>query len=236
MPEAIIIIPIKDSLNTTKLTLQALSKTEANVEMYAFNDFSQIETKSYLDTTKNELGFEVIHIEDITSTPSPNYKLVLETAQGMALKKNCPLIIVESDVIVKSDTISSLLEIAKNYHNTGMVGAITVDQSGKYNFPYTFEKTKSNETINTSHSLSFCCTLITLDFLNKFDFTTLSPSKDWFDVYISRQSRNMGFNNYLAKGTEVLHLPHSSRPWKNLKYTNPVLYYLKKFFFGRDKI
>lgn len=236
MPEAIIIIPVKDSLNTTKLTLQALAKTEANVEIYVFNDFSQPETKNYLDAAKDELGFEVIHIEDITSNPSPNYKLVLETAQKMALKKSCPLIIVESDVIVKPDTISSLLEITKNHHNPGMVGAITVNESGKYNFPYTFEKTKSSETINTSHSLSFCCTLITTDFLKKFDFTTLSSSKDWFDVFISRQSRKIGFNNYLAKGTEVLHLPHSSRPWKNLKYTNPILYYLKKFFLRRDKI
>lgn len=236
MPEAIIIIPVKDSLNTTRLTLQALAKTESNIEIYVFNDFSQPETKNYLDAAKSNLGFKVIHIEDITSNPSPNYKLVLITAQKMALRKSCPLIIVESDVIVKPDTISSLLEITKNYNNPGMVGAITVDESGKYNFPYTFEKTKSNVTINTSHSLSFCCTLITTDFLKKFDFATLSSSKDWFDVFISRQSRKIGFNNYLAKGTEVLHLPHSSRPWKNLKYTNPILYYLKKFFLRRDKI
>lgn len=238
MPQAIIIIPVKDSLPTTKLTLQALAETKvkANIEIYVFNDFSQPETKEYLDEAKIELGFEVIHLEDITSTPSPNYKLVLETSQNMALKKNCPMIIVESDVIVKPDTISSLIEIAKTYDNVGMVGAITVDKSNNYNFPYLFEKTKSNDTVITPHSLSFCCTLITTDFLNKFDFHTLSPSKDWFDVYISRQSRNIGFNNYLAKGTEVLHLPHSSRPWKNLKYTNPVLYYLKKIFLRRDKI
>ena len=236
MTEAIIIVPVKDSLNTTKLTLQALVKTDANVEIFVFNDFSQEETKNYLDGAKDELGFEVIHLEDITSNPSPNYKLVLETTQRMALEKNCPMIIVESDVIVKSETISSLLKIAKTYENVGMVGAITVDQSGNYNFPYTFEKVKSNKTIITQHSLSFCCTLITTDFLKKFDFTTLSSSKDWFDVYISRQSRNIGFNNYLAKGSEVLHLPHSSRPWKNLKYTNPVLYYLKKIFLRRDKI
>ncbi len=236
MPEAIIIIPVKDSLNTTKLTLEALSKTQAKVETYIFNDYSQPETKNYLDTASSELGFEVIHLEDITSTPSPNYKLVLETTQKMALAKKCPMIIVESDVIVKPETISSLLEIAKTHDNVGMVGAITVDKSGNYNFPYLFEKTKSNKTIITSHSLSFCCTLITTDFLEKFDFTTLSPSKDWFDVFISRQSRKMGFNNYLAKGTEVLHLPHSSRPWKNLKYTNPLKYYWRKFTKGLDKI
>ncbi len=236
MPEAIVIIPVKDSLNTTKLTLQALAKTIADVELYVFNDFSQQETKSYLDASKDELGYKVIHLEDITSTPSPNYKLVLETTQKMALEKECPMIIVESDVIVKPDTISSLIEIAKNFDKVGMVGAITIDPSGNYNFPYTFEKTKSNDTIITSHSLSFCCTLISKDFLSNYDFTTLSSNKDWFDVHISHQSRNIGFNNYLAKGTEVLHLPHSSRPWKNMKYTNPILYYLKKIFLRRDKI
>jgi hypothetical protein len=57
-----------------------------------------------------------------------------------------------------------------------------------------------------------------LQFLQKFDFKILSQNKDWFDVYISRQSKKMGFKNYLAKGIEVLHLPHSSRPWKHLKY------------------
>ncbi|MBT6766855.1 MAG: glycosyltransferase family 2 protein, partial [Prolixibacteraceae bacterium] len=60
--------------------------------------------------------------------------------------------------------------------------------------------------------------------------------KDWFDVFISRQSKKSGFNNYLAKGIEVLHLPHSSRPWKNLKYTKPALYYLKKYLYKRDRI
>lgn len=236
MPEAIIITPVKDSLETTKLTLQAVVKTKLDVEYYVFNDFSQPETKIMLEAAKENLGFELVHLEEITSNPSPNYKLVLEKAQKVALEKNCPLIIVESDVIVKPDTLSTLVEIAKKNKDAGMVGAITVDKSGQYNFPYIFEKTKNNETIITSRNLSFCCTLITVDFLNVFDFKTLSSKKDWFDVRISHQSRKMGFNNYLAKGTEVLHLPHSSRPWKNLKYKNPALYYLKKIFLRRDRI
>lgn len=236
MPEAIIITPVKDSLETTKLTVEALVKSKADVEYYVFNDFSQPETKAFLDEAKDRLGFNVIHLEDITSTPSPNYKLVLETAQALALAKNSPLIIVESDVIVKPDTIPNMLKIAKEKSDAGMVAAITVDKAGNINFPYLYEKTKSNNTIITSHSLSFCCTLITNNYLNQFDFKTLSPGKDWFDVHISKQSRKLGFKNYLAKGSEVLHLPHSSRPWKNLKYSNPVLYYLKKIFLKRDRI
>lgn len=236
MIEAIIITPVKDSLDTTRLTVEALVKTKADIDYYVFNDFSQTETKAFLDEVKDRLGFNVIHLEDITSTPSPNYKLVLQTAQAMAIGKNCPLIIVESDVIVKPDTITNLLKIAKEKPNAGMVAAITVDKEGNYNFPYLYEKTKCNHTITTSHSISFCCTLITNSYLNKFDFRTLSQNKDWFDVHITKQSRKLGFKNYLAKGVEVLHLPHSSRPWKNLKYKNPLLYYLKKLFFKRDRI
>lgn len=236
MIEAIVITPVKDSLETTKQTVEALVKTKANIEYYVFNDFSEPETKRFLDSAKSELGFKVIHLEDITSKPSPNYKLVLEKAQAMAIDKNCPLIIVESDVIVKPNTIGNMLNVAKENDDSGMVAAITVDKQGNYNFPYLYEKTKSKDTIVTSHSISFCCTLISIAYLNKFDFKTLNQNKDWFDVHITKQSRKLGFKNYLLKGTEVLHLPHSSRPWKNLKYTNPVLYYIKKIFLRRDKI
>jgi hypothetical protein len=236
MPEAIIITPVKDSIKTTNLTIQAISKSKGNFEHFIFNDFSQPETKQFLEDAKTEYGFQIIHLEDITTNPSPNYKLVLETAQKMALAKECPIIIIESDVVIKPNTLSGLLDILKSKPKCGLIGAITVDQSGNYNFPYTFEKTKSNQIISTSHSLSFCCTLISNEFLRKFDFRVLSQNKDWFDIYISRQSKKLGFNNYLAKGIEVLHLPHSSRPWKHLKYTKPVLYYFKKIFYKRDRI
>ena len=236
MPEAIIITPVKDSLNTTNQTIKAISEAKGEFEYFVFNDFSQQETKQFLEETKKEYGFQLIHLEDFTSTPSPNYKLVLEIAQKMALEKKCPLIIIESDVVIKPDTLTGLLEILKSQAKPGLIGAITVDKSRNYNFPYTFEKIKNTEIVNTSHSLSFCCTLISLEFLQLFDFKTLAQNKDWFDVYISRQSKKMGFKNYLAKGIEVLHLPHSSRPWKHLKYSRPMLYYFNKLFYKRDRI
>lgn len=236
MLEAIIITPVKDSIHTTKLTINALEQAKGNFEYYIFNDFSQPDTKQYLDQAQSKYNLQVIHLEDITDTPSPNYKLVLQTAQKMALQKNVPLIIIESDVVVKENTISELIKIANTKEKPGVVGAITVDKAGAYNFPYTFEKIKSKEVIETLHSLSFCCTLISIPFLKEFNFRELADNKDWFDVFISRQSKKMGYNNYLAKGVEVIHLPHSSRPWKNLKYKNPALYYLKKIFLKRDRI
>lgn len=236
MPEAVIITPVKDSLKTTNLTIKAISEAKGNFEYFVFNDFSLPETKHFLEEAKQEYGFQLIHLEDITSTPSPNYKLVLEISQKMALQKKCPLIIIESDVVIKPGTLKGLLAILDSHPTPGLIGAITVDQNGDYNFPYTFEKIKSSEIVNTPHSLSFCCTLISLEFIQLFDFKTLARDKDWFDVYISRQSKKLGLRNYLAKGIEVLHLPHSSRPWKHLKYTRPVLYYFNKIFYKRDRI
>ena len=236
MPEAIIITPVKDSLHTTIRTIKAISEVNGEFKYFVFNDFSQTKTKEFLEKAKLELNFELFNLEDITNNPSPNYKLVLEIAQKKALENNCPLIIVESDVIIKPNTLSGLIEIMHKKPNPGLIGAITIDESGNYNFPYTFEKVKNNEIVNTSHSLSFCCTLISNEFLRKFDFKILSQNKDWFDVYISRQSKKLGFNNYLAKSLEVIHLPHSSRPWKHLKYSNPVLYYFNKVFYKRDRI
>jgi hypothetical protein len=236
MPEAVIITPVKDSLQTTNLTIKAISEAKGDFEYYVFNDFSQPETKQFLEKSKEEYGFQLINLEEITQNPSPNYKLVLEIAQKLALEKKCPLIIIESDVVVKQDTLTGLFEILRTKTNPGLIGAITTDKSGNYNFPYTFEKIKSNEILNTSHSLSFCCTLISHEFLQMFDFKILSQNKDWFDIYISRQSKKLGFNNYLAKGLEVVHLPHSSRPWKHLKYSKPLLYYFNKIFYKRDRI
>ena len=236
MSEAIVITPVKDSLETTKRTIEAVSNADGSFEYFVFNDFSQPETKKYLKNAREKFNFHLINLEEVTSTPSPNYKLVLEMAQQKALQKEMPLIIVESDVVVQKNTLQQLVQLSHKNARTGLVGAITVDVNGNYNFPYTFEKKKSSEVIDTSHSLSFCCTLISVELLKKFDFSSLSQNKDWFDVFISRQSKKLGFSNYLAKGLEVIHLPHSSRPWKNLKYSNPVLYYLKKIVNKRDRI
>lgn len=236
MPEAIVITPVKDSLPTTLQTINSITEAAGNFEYIVFNDFSLPKTTAALENESLSKKFKLINLSDVTNTPSPNYKLVLQLAQQTAIEKQCPLIIIESDVVVKKNTIARLIEIAQSQPNVGLTGAITVDTNGNYNFPYTFEKIKSKDILNTNHSLSFCCTLISVNFLQKFDFKQLSENKDWFDVYISRQSKKLGFNNYLVKELEVLHQPHSSRPWKNLKYKNPVLYYLKKLIKNRDRI
>jgi hypothetical protein len=236
MSEAIVITPVKDSPSTTVKTIEAIFQSDASFEYYVFNDFSNTETKNLLKEQQAKFGFKLIHLEDITDTPPPNYKLVLQKAQGLALEQQKPILIIESDVIVQKDTISMLLKHSKELLKPALIGAITTDHEGKYNFPYNYEKVKAGHISDTSHSLSFCCTLLTLPFLQAYSFNSLSQKKDWFDVTISRQAKKLGFHNYLAKNLEVLHLPHSSRPWKNLKYKNPFLYYIKKLIYKRDKI
>ncbi len=236
MSEAFVITPVKDSPLTTQKTIEAVCRSESDIDYYVFNDFSQPETKHLLEQLNKAFHFNLIHLEEITSNPSPNYKLVLELAQKKALQKKIPLIIIESDVVIQPETITQLIQLNTLTEKPGMVGAITVDKTGNFNFPYNFEKIKNNETIKTNRSLSFCCTLLSEPFLQSFSFNVLSSKKHWFDVTVSRQSKKLGFNNYLAKGIRVLHLPHSSRPWKNLKYSNPLRYYFNKFIKKRDRI
>jgi hypothetical protein len=234
--DILVITPVKDSLETTRKTIEAVSNAEGSFKYVIFNDFSGIETRNFLENNKETLHFQLINLEEITQTPSPNYKITLQKAQEMALSLNVPLLIIESDVIIKKNTISQLLDISSQLKNPGLVGAITVDSSGNYNFPYSQVKPDKKPWNKTNRSLSFCCTLICREFLAKYDFRSLSNKKDWYDISISRQSRETGFNNYLVKKTEVLHLPHSSRPWKQLKYSNPLKYYFYKLIQHRDKI
>ncbi|AEL25905.1 glycosyltransferase family A protein [Cyclobacterium marinum] len=235
--QAIVITPVKDALEATLETIQAISEANGNYEYWVFNDYSTDETKKALENASSSKGFNLVNLEEITSNPSPNYKTVLQVAQKKALNAGVPLIIVESDVKVNRDTLAQLLQFAQEYPNAGLVGAITHDAAGKVNFPYLkFKQLKSMEPTKTNRSLSFCCTLINNNFLEKYDFTDLDNSKDWYDTHISQKAVELGFENFILPYLPVWHRPHASRPWKQLKYKNPILYYFRKWFLGKDKI
>lgn len=236
MYKAVVITPVKDSLASTLETIKAITSNEVSVDYYVYNDFSTQETKLALEESTSSLNFNLIHLEDITNTPSPNYKLVLQLAQKQALEKNAPLIIVESDVTIEPDTFAKMLQFKEEHLKVGMVGAITVDTAGKVNFPYLKFKNNKKDVIDTQRSLSFCCTMLTTEYLKAFDFKQLDQTKDWYDTVISKKAIELGFKNYVLMNTPVVHKPHSSRPWKLLKYENPLKYYFLKFIKGRDKI
>jgi len=236
MYEALVITPVKDSLKTTTETIHSILKSEGKFYYCVYNDFSTEETTAQLQSLSLAFQFELVNLAEYTNTPSPNYRLVLQMAQKKAISLGLPLIIVESDVEVNTDTLSELVQQSKKRMNCGMVAAVTKDLDGKINFPYlNFKKTRE-KIIKTKHSLSFCCTLLTSELLKQYDFTELSADKHWYDVSTSRKSISLGLNNYLLISAGVLHKPHSSRPWKQLKYTNPIKYYYLKFIKRLDRI
>ena len=226
-----IIMPVKDSLETAEQAIRAI--VASGHSMCVYDDYSTDENAARLDALRDELGIRVVHIREVLDHPSPNYRWVLNTAQREAIENDQDLVIIESDVIVKPDTISRLQQAVTS--GVGMVAAVTVNEEGEVNFPYEYAR-KIKQDGSCTKRFSFCCTLLTNAFLKTYSFEQLDPTKNWYDVHISHMSRQLGFENILQISNPVLHKPHSSRPWKQLKYKNPLLYYWRKFTQRRDKI
>ena len=233
-----IITPVKDSIESTIETVRALLSSSIGVPYTytIYNDFSTPENTALLEIYSRELEFELINLAEITDHPSPNYLLVLQMAQKRAVEEGADLLIVESDVVVNDYTVQSLVEGAEERKDCGIAAAVTVDEQGEINYPYNYAKGREGEAYAVDKHCSFCCSLLTNRLLNAYDFNDLDPNKHWFDVHISHIAQDLGLNNYLFCNLPVVHRPHASRPWKQLKYTHPLKYYLKKFFKRVDKI
>ena len=228
-----IIMPVKDSLDTACEAIEAVLRTPGS-DLTVYNDFSTAENTATLTQMAAEKGFRLVNWAEHTDHPSPNYRLTLQDAQKRALANEAHLVIVESDVTVRPDTIERLAaEVAPR---VGMVAAVTVDSDDNINFPYLYATKMEGGTVATSKRFSFCCTLLTQEFLKRYSFVQLDPTKSWYDVTISHMSNHLGFRNLLMLNNRVLHRPHSSRPWKQLKYTNPLRYYWQKLTKRRDRI
>ena len=230
-------MPVKDSIEMTEKAVRAI--VASGYTMCIYDDNSQAENAKRLDELAEELNIGVVHISELTNHPSPNYRFVLQRARKQALAEKMHLVIVESDVIVATDTLDKML--AEVADGVGMVAAVTVDEQGKYNFPYHYVRgwryrLYGKKTIATNKRFSFCCTLLTNKLLQQADFDLLDPTKNWYDVTISHWSVQLGLRNLLMLGNMVVHFPHASRPWKRLKYTNPLLYYWRKFTQKLDRI
>lgn len=239
MSELHIITPVKNSIPTTLETIRTVTEAMQNTGAHytIYNDFSTDEATAELKTASEKYGFELFNLADITNHPSPNYLLVLQLAQQKAKAQNAHLLIIESDVEVSANTVHKLIEQTKLLKKPGLIAAVTVDNQGLINFPYLYARKYKPAVHVTKKRLSFCCTVLTSDFLHAYDFTELNPEKSWYDIFISHKSVELGFSNYLLTNMPVLHKPHSSRPWKLLKYTNPLKYYFRKYFVkNNDKI
>ena len=233
-----IITPVKDSIDTTLDTVKAIMESDIRVPYTytIYNDFSTPENTLRLEEASKRYGFQLVNLSDLTDHPSPNYLLVLQKTQQEAIEADAGLLIVESDVTVEKHTLQALFDGAMERKDCGMAASVTVDGNGEINFPYLYAKGREPKVYDEKKRFSFCCTLLTPQFLKAFDFHLLDASKNWFDVTISHESVRKGFHNYLFVNLPVLHRPHGSRPWKQLKYTNPLKYYWLKFTKGLDKI
>lgn len=233
-----IITPVKNSADTAVNTIRSIcaSVTEKPFNYTVYNDFSNEATTAMLEQEKQKLGFELVHLSELTDHPSPNYLLVLQIAQQKALEANAHLVVIESDVVVKPDTLQTLADRARTLENPGMMAAVTTNQEGELNFPYRYARNLPQGSVKAPKGISFCCSLLSNDFLKSFDFHHLDPEKTWYDVFISHKAAALGFTNYVLTDTKVLHFPHSSRPWKKLKTSNPIKYYWRKFITHRERI
>jgi hypothetical protein len=233
----ILITPVKDSLKTTREAVSFLRSNNQEIPYFIFDDFSSQETRCWLEENALKYGYKVIGLEKYTKKSSPNYRTALILAQKIALENSTNLVIVESDVFADYNTILGLHQLANELSDAGLVGSVTVNSSGEIIFPYSYATAIDKPTVFASgKTVSFCCTVLSLRMLEKFDFNELPNNLDWFDVFISRKSRQLGYSNYVIKNLPVIHQPHSSRPWKHLKYKNPILYYLRKIIMQRDRI
>lgn len=235
-----IITPVKDSIESAEITLRAIAASALTMEhtMTVWNDRSTPDNTLRLQALCSELGFRLVNIADLTDHPSPNYLLVLQQCQQQALQEDAALCIVESDVTVRPDTLQRLWNEAQAQHSApvGIAAAVTVDAQGQINYPYDYARKLDHGAVEVRKHCSFCCSLLTPALMQRFDFNTLDPTKNWYDVTISHESLNQGLCNVLCTHLPVEHRPHQSRPWKQLKYTNPLLYYWRKFTKGFDKI
>lgn len=233
-----IITPVKNSLESSLLTIQSVMKTRIKVPYTytVFNDFSTAEVTVELRKYAQEMGFDLVNLSDFTTHPSPNYLLTLQMAQEKANKEGAALCLVESDVIVEPCTLQSLYEASLWLPKCGIAASVTVNDKGERNYPYRYARKFPLGIVEVEKHCSFCCSLLTPTLLKSINFKTLDEGKNWFDVTISHESRQMGLRNYLFTGLPVVHRPHQSRPWKQLKYTNPLKYYWEKYTKGMDKI
>lgn len=233
-----VLTPVKDSIDFTFETIEAIMQSEVTVPFTytVYNDFSTEENTRRLEEASRRYGFRLINLSDVTSHPSPNYLLVLQMAQQEALAADAGMLIVESDVVVKKDTLQSLFNGAAERGDCAIAAAVTVDETGAINYPYLHAKGNEGKIYPEKKHCSFCCSLLTPKFLQTYDFHQLDPAKNWYDVTISHEALKKGFRNYLFANLPVWHRPHGSRPWKQLKYKNPLKYYWLKFTKGLDKI
>lgn len=152
-----IITPVKDSIEFTLETIKAILNSEIKVPYTytVYNDFSTEENTKILEESSKQLGFRLVNLSDLTDHPSPNYLLVLQMAQKEAIEAEAGLLIVESDVVVKKNTLQDLFDGALARPDCAIAAAVTTDESGEINYPYLHAKGNENKIYAEKKHCSF---------------------------------------------------------------------------------
>ena len=75
MKQLHIITPVKDSIELTIQTIEAILASDITVPYtyFVYNDFSSEENTARLKEASQKMGFELVNLSDLTDHPSPNY-------------------------------------------------------------------------------------------------------------------------------------------------------------------
>lgn len=180
MKQLHIITPVKDSIELTLQTIESILSSDFTVpyHYYVYNDFSTDENTARLREASEKMGFELINLSDLTDHPSPNYLLILQTAQQKAIDADAGLLIVESDVIVKKHTLQSLFDGALARPDCGIAAAVTVDEQENINYPYLYAKGKEGKVFPEKKTFEFLLLPADPAFLEVFRFPSTGPGKE----------------------------------------------------------
>lgn len=141
-----IITPVKDSIDSTLETVKAIMESDILVPFTytVYNDFSTEENTHRLEEAARQWNFRLVNLSDLTDHPSPNYLLVLQTAQKEAIEADAGLLIVESDVIVKKHIA---ITIQWSIATEAMRNCSGCDNrwKGVINYPYLHAKGHENQ-------------------------------------------------------------------------------------------
>ena len=150
MKQIHIITPVKDSIELTLQTIESVLGSQCQVPIHytVYNDFSTPENSARLTEAAARMGFELIHLAELTDHPSPNYLLVLQKTRREALEADAALCIVESDVTVAKDTLQRLYDEAVSRPDCGIAASVTVDEQGEINYPYLYARGRENQIID----------------------------------------------------------------------------------------
>jgi hypothetical protein len=232
--KALVVMPVRDSLSQCQQSIKAF-RQHYDMPLWVYDDNSQEQTREWLQAHQTLFQYTLFTVSALTPNPPPNYGFVLRhVLQNVHTVFTDPvaIILLESDVqILHAHTLPALLQhIQLPEMAPSLVAAATIDTLGQVNYPYHRQRVALHKKpILSLRHVSFCCTVLSPLLCEKLQKAKW-PRRTWYDLWVSSFCRHKGGMVLLDATYPVRHSPHSSRPWKQKKYINPISYYIKRWF------